>query len=376
MLKKALLAAQLIPGMTEIKEPLSIKKNFDFVDTIRCLSMIGIVFEHVEEFGSYNYASFYTSMLQISVVQFFKFSTVAFFLIAGFLINHKFAEYTAFQYLKNRFKSTIGPWALWLNIFILINVINLLFIAYFKYGGKTHMPSPFLEYLSGQYYQVIFETSFWFILNFLICIAILLMCKRILYKTSLGILLCLVSLFYSVNLYHGWIKTSHTTALFGFVFFLWLGAYLNKYSDVLFGFVKKTSYLWLIGITLLFFVVSDLEVVYLKSLGSDDAYNTLRFTNILYSLSFFLLLLKIGSIPFVNRVFEPRKTTFGIYLTHQLIITYVLQAILRPFHWRPEAMTLPAIICYNILGFMITYLISMLMVRILLMTRLKGIIGG
>lgn len=315
-------------------------------------------------------------MLQSSVVQFFKFSTIAFFLIAGFLINHKFAEYTAFQYLKNRFKSTIGPWALWLNIFILINIINLLFIAYFKYNGEKHMPSPFLEYLSGQYYRVIFETSFWFILNFLICIAILLMCKKYLYKIGLGVILFLCSLFYSVNLYYGWIKTSHTTALFGFVFFLWLGAYINRYSDALFSFIKRTSYIWLIGVTLLLLIVSDLEVVYLKSLGSNDVYNTLRFTNILYSLSFFLLLLKIGSIPFVNRVFEPRKTTFGIYLTHQIIITYILQAILRPFHWIPEVMTLPQVICYNLLGFIITYLISMLMIRILLKTRLKWSIGG
>ncbi len=83
--------------MTEIKEPISIKKNFDFVDTIRCLSMIGIVFEHVEEFGGYNYASFYTSMLQISVVQFFKFSTIAFFLIAAMFLYRYIIAYPSLR---------------------------------------------------------------------------------------------------------------------------------------------------------------------------------------------------------------------------------------------------------------------------------------
>lgn len=357
-------------------EAVVVKKNFDFVDTIRCLSMVGIVFEHTEVFGAANYASFSTSMLQVSVMQFFKFATVAFFLIAGFLINHKFAEYTPFQYLKNRFKNTIGPWAFWLNVLILIEIVNLLFIAYFKYNGERHMPSPFLNYLGESYYNVIFNTSFWFILNFLICIAILLVFKRYIYKIGFGILLGLTSLFYSINLYYGWIRTQHTTALFGFVFFLWLGAYMNKHSDTLFSFIKRTSYTLLIGVTLVFFIAADLEIIYLKSIGIEDAYNTLRITNILYSLSFFLVLLKIGSISYVNRVFEPRKTTFGVYLLHEIIILHVLESLLHPFHGYVSAMTAVGAILYSFLRFIVTYGVTMLIVKVILMTKFKWSIGA
>ncbi|RZK65409.1 MAG: hypothetical protein EOO92_26390, partial [Pedobacter sp.] len=155
-----------------------IKKNFDFVDTIRCLSMMGIVFEHTEVFGAPNYASFYTSFAQASLMQFCKFVTIAFFLIAGFLINHKFVEYTAGQYLKNRFKSTIGPWAFWVNMFIVLELLGLFYFCFVLYNGERTMPVPFLEYLGERYYHVLFETSFWFIPNFLICIAILLLFKR------------------------------------------------------------------------------------------------------------------------------------------------------------------------------------------------------
>ncbi|MCX2478649.1 acyltransferase [Pedobacter sp. MC2016-15] len=356
-------------------EIISNKKNFDFVDTIRCISMIGIVFEHTEVFGTPQYESFFTSLLQVSFIQFFKFSTIAFFLIAGFLINHKFTEYTPWQYLKNRFKNTIGPWAFWLNIFILINVINLLFIAYFKYNGERHMPSPFIDYLLSTYYKIIVDTSFWFILNFLICIAILLAFKRFIYSKVFGAVLGIFTLFYSINLYHGWIITRHTTALFGFVFFLWLGAYMNKHSDMLFGFIRKTSISWLVSITVVLFFVSDLETIYLKTIGSQDPYNTLHFTNILYSLSFFLVLIKIGSIPSVNKIFQPRVTTFGIYLIHPIIIQHLLNELFHPLHWYLQSLTLAEAIGYSILRFLVTYGITFMIVSGLSKGKLSWSIG-
>lgn len=362
--------------MPEQNDLLLPKKNFDFVDTIRCLSMLGIIFEHTELFGQANYASFYTSLLQVSVMQFFKFATVAFFLIAGFLINHKFQEYTPWQYLTNRFKSTIGPWAFWLNVLVLTDICKLLFTAYVIYHDQSRMPPSFWKYLVDEYSFIIFGTSFWFILNFLICIAILLLFKRYIYKLGFGIILGMISLFYSVNLYHGWIKTEHTSALFGFVFFLWLGAYMNKHIDQLFGFIQRTSYAWLIGVTAVLFFVADLEIIYLKSLGSVDAYNTLRVTNILYSLSFFLILLKVGSIPFINRTFLPRKTTFGIYLIHYIIITHLLTELLGHFHFHVSSMTAIEAILYSALRYVVTYLITMLIVRLILLTKFKWSIGG
>jgi len=354
----------------------STKKNFDFVDTIRCISMIGIVFEHAEVFGVVTYSSFYTSFIQASGIQFFKFATIAFFLIAGFLINHKFVEYTPVQYLKNRFKSTIGPWVFWVNIFVLLNVIGIVFVAYFTYNRDGKLPSPFLNFIGEKYYEVIFTTSFWFIPNFLICIAILLLFKKYIYSLWLGSLLGLTSLFYSVNLYYGWIKTQHTTALFGFVFFLWLGAFMNRHLDVVFAAIKKISYTWLIGLTTALFILASLEIVHLKSVFSDDPFNTLRITNIAYSLAFFVLLLKIGSIPYVNREFLPRKTTYGIYLIHHIIILKVLLELFRPFHFQMSTMTITEMILYSLLRFGTVYLISFYLVKLLLRTKLKWTIGG
>ncbi len=350
------------------------KKNFDFVDTIRCISMIGIVFEHCAVVGDPKTSNLYLGMLHVSVMQFFKFATIAFFLIAGFLINHKFTEYTPGQYLKNRFRNTIKPWAFWLHVLLLWNIGELLF-KYVKYRGDYEMPGSFLSYIGDQYYQVIFFSSFWFILNFLICISILLLFKRYIYKIWFGVILGCISLFYSFNLYHGWIITSHTTALFGFVFYLWLGAYANRYYEQLLAFIKRISMWWFIGITFFFFLLGDIESLYLKSLAIDDIYNTLRISNILYSLSFFLILLKVGSINFVNKYLDPRNTTFGIYLLHQIIIFHVLTEIFRPFKIDINNITLLQATGYTILRFIITYALSMLIVLLIRRTKFKWSIG-
>ncbi|MDQ0968507.1 hypothetical protein QFZ20_003910 [Flavobacterium sp. W4I14] len=68
--------------MSEIENSISgvaKKKNFDFVDTIRCISMIGIVFEHCAIVGDPKTSNLYLGMLHVSVMQFFKFATIAFF---------------------------------------------------------------------------------------------------------------------------------------------------------------------------------------------------------------------------------------------------------------------------------------------------------
>lgn len=361
--------------MIDPKAEASVKKNFDFVDTIRCISMIGIVFEHCTVVGDPHYAAFSTSMMQASVMQFFKFATIAFFLIAGFLINHKFTEYTPLEYIKNRFKNTIGPWAFWLNVLILLNVGSLLYKYFIIYHGDYSMPDNFLTYILGQYHYVIFITSFWFILNFLICISILLIFKRYIYNLHFGGILGLISLFYSVNLYYRWITTTHSTALFGFVFYLWLGAYVNKYYSEVSRFIERKSIWWFIGITGLFFLLCDLETVHLKDLGNEDAYNTLRITNILYSLSFFALLLKIGPISSINKYIQPRKTTFGIYLLHQILITHLLTEIFRPFRLDLATLTLAETTVYSIARFLTAYLLSLLLVAVISRTKFKWSIG-
>lgn len=351
-----------------------VSKNFDFVDTIRCISMMGIVFEHTTVGWGVVYDQLSHNILLISVIQLFKFVTIAFFIIGGFLINHKFTENTPIQYLRNRLKSTIAPWAFWLVILIALDCLYLIY-RYFKSSGIMELPK-FWTFLGGEIYNTVFFTSFWFVLNFLICITILLIFKKYLYKLTFGVCCALLSLVYSLNIYFVWFPTEHTLALFGFIFYLWLGVYMNKYYDQLMVFINGISFKKLILINIVFFVAAGAESFYLMNSGFLDSYNTLRITNILYSLSIFVLLLKIGKIPGLIEKLKPRQTTFGIYLVHMILVLYVLPLIFfKGFHIVVEEMNIYQRLAYHIARFILTYSLSFLIVKFIMGTRFGWTIG-
>lgn len=356
-----------------LNETPSPKKNYEFVDTIRCISMMGIVFLHCSVFWGLKYNRFSETLIETGVMQLLKFSTIAFFLIGGFLINHKFNEYSAGQYLKNRFKNTVKPWLFWVGIFFVLDIIGQI-IIYFRFGSSDASDN-LLKYLFDETVHILFYTSYWFIPNFLICIALLLIFKKYLYNSWLGVFLGTLSVFYSINLYYTWIPTEHSTALFGFVFYLWLGVMLNKHFQKVITFINKVSWSWLILINLIFYILSMAETIHLMRLGSKDAYDTLRITNILYSLSMFATLLKIGGIAIIQNKLKPRQTTFGIYLIHEILIFNVLPLIFTPLKIHPALMSAGSNIIITIVRFIIVYLLSFLLTVGISKTKMKWIVG-
>jgi len=350
-------------------------KSFNFVDTIRCISMMGIVFEHSATLWGSNYATDGETFLQIAVMQFFKFATIAFFLIGGFLINYKFTEYTPGQYIKRRFANTIKPWLFWIMILVIANLAQK-WVVFNKGNSSGDFLADPIAYFLDQFRYILFESSFWFILNFLICISLLLIFKRWIYKIWFGIILLVISLLYSVNLYTEWFITHHSSALFGFVFYLWLGVYLNRYYDGVMKWIKGISWKALISVNLLFFVLAGAETYLLMQRGSHDSFNTLRITNIIYSLSMFSMLLKIGDIKWIDRVLTPRKSTFGIYLIHQILIIRLLPEVLKGKIWAGVELSVYRNIGYSFLRFAIVYLISFAITKLLQHSRFKWVIGN
>lgn len=350
------------------------KKNFDFVDTIRCVSMIGIVFEHSASLWGVQYSSSEGTALQIASMQIFKFATIVFFLIGGFLINHKFTEYTASQYIRRRFASTVKPWLFWIMILVIASVIQK-WIVYHKGGTDTFLDNP-LAYFTEQFRYILFESSFWFILNFLICIILLLLFKKHLYKTWFGLILLFISLIYSANLYFEWFVTRHSIALFGFVFYLWLGVYFNKYYQPVLNWIKHISWSKMIALNAFTFFLACAEIWLLMQRGSHDEYNTLRITNIVYSLTMFALLLKLGNIKAIDKYLTPRKSTFGIYLIHQILIIRLLPEIFKGRPWIAQELSVYQNIGYSWLRFLIVYLISLMITKAIQRTNLKWMVGN
>jgi hypothetical protein len=354
-----------------------IKKNFAFVDSIRCIAMMSIVYEHASLFWGQNYPHFSDTLIQTTMVLIGKFGTIIFFLISGFLMNYKFGEYTAINYIRNRFRSTFGPWLLWVFILLVVGLIHRL-VVYLKFGvTDVHTPGEVMLLIGQTLGHIIFYTNYWFILNFLICISIILAFKRYIYSYKLGAFLGLLSLFYSVNVYFHWVPTEHTTAIFGFVFYLWAGIMINKHFDAIMQRINNTPMSIILLVNLVVFSLSCAESVYLIQHGSNDPFNTLKFTNILYSFAVFILMLKIGEMPVVNKL-KPRETTYGIYLIHQIVALYGLAMIFSPMGLGDSVIVAMPAICvagFGILRFIIMYVSSYILARLLAFSKIKWVVG-
>jgi len=350
--------------------------NYDFIDSLRFISIIAIVIEHSYLYPKNTYFSEPgEQIIQATALQLFKFGTIFFYILAGFLIGDKIKTTTSVTYLKRRFDNTIKPWLFWIVIFISLRYINF-YVIYHKSGTSDIFSEP-LYGLAGQLYYIIFDTSFWFILNFLICIVLLLIFKKYLYSYKLGFILLLCSLFYSLNLYHGWIITRHTTAMFGFVFYLWLGVQLYRYYDVFNIWIKKQKAIVLAAATLICLALACYESIYIMNTGLKiDPYNTLRITNIIYSLAAFLFLYKIaGNLKWIRNL-NPRSTTFGIYLIHYLIVAQILPMIFNPLHISGQSNTSLELVGIQYIRFLIVYISSYVLVYLIHKSkRMKWVVG-
>ncbi len=358
---------------SSVSYPLT-KRNYDFIDTIRCIAMIFIVMEHATYFEPDQYLPTYglLAFCFFLSIQFSKFGTVCFFLLAGFLIGDKFTDYTPGQYLKRRLDSTIVPWLFWSVFFILLTNFNLI-------KGKLLLhPDPVginvLQTLANNITTTYLYTNYWFIPNFLFCITLLLIFKKYLYSYKLGIILFLFTLFYSVNIYFSWIVTSHTMAILGFVFFLWLGAQMHKkWLKINIRLDKTSVSLWVI-LTILTLSLSTAEIFLLTSIHIHDPYNSLRFSNIMYSLCFFFLLLKIRYFKFI-KFLKPRETTYGIYLIHYVILNLIITQIINPLNINVNLLSVPVILLFQLVKFTVVYGLTMLIIWSINALNLKWLIG-
>ncbi len=346
------------------------KKNYDFIDAIRGIAMMSIVAEHSVAAGGYNFAygtpKYWT---YITLVQLTKFGTIAFFLLAGFLISEKFTDYSPAQYLKRRIATTFGPWLLWSLVYVMASIVSLRIMGNIYHDGRFNLAN-ILEHVKIVYLY----SNYWFIINFLISISILLIFRKYLYSLVFGAILCLFTLFYAVNIHYEWVDPTHTTAILGFVFFLWAGAQMRKYWDTIENAAAKLSYplIWLL--LLVTFCLSMYEIVELQG-KSLDPVNTLRFSNILFSLACFALLLKVKTFSIINYI-KPRQTTYGIYLIHYIILVFLLPEIFIHFNINGYALTVPQYLLFKLVTFILTYGITFGLVMLISNSRAKKLVGN
>ena len=264
----------------------------------------------------------FRSVLVQAVFTPLKFGTIGFFLISGFLLGERVDRASALDYFRQRLQKVFLPWLFWFCITVVVLVLlhpSLNRTAILSGRGPAHILAHWGK-------VAMFSTALWFVPNLLCGIGILLLFKRHLHRPVFGVVLCLFNLFYAINIYTAWVSSGHTTALFGFVLYLWLGAFAARHEQRFRSLMARTPLLLLLGLVILMGVCSFGESRLLSALRGADPVNTLRVTNQIFSVLVVLLLFKIRRTAY-PRWIDVRKHTFGIYLAHSLLLTLALGII-------------------------------------------------
>ncbi len=341
------------------------KVSYAFVDMIRFLATIGIVYIHsyvpmkgmeTNEFLHHvNHAEYY-----LYVKQLFKFSTICYFLIAGFLLADKSIESSPFAYYLRRLKVIAIPYVLALAIFI----AGLALQKYFTSG--QHIT---LAYIIEIFKYVMLYSPFWYIPNYLLCLLVIVCFSKYSSSVYFGGILFLLTLWNTwYNVYAGNTHT-HTTALTGFIFYMWLGMYFKK-KNLIAG-MQSAGPLVTGGVLLFCYILSCFESRYMfYHTHITETLNTLRVTNQLYSVAFFALIVSCCQKPPNFGILNPRKETYGIYLYHSLF-TFIIVGVLEQWLTNSFGISFFSYNVYNILllnfaSFVISYIATTVLVKLLM----------
>jgi hypothetical protein len=289
----------------------ALETNYVCVDNVRFWSMLAIIAVHSLMAWDVPSAAGLTQNLQITLLQTMKFGTIGFYFISGFLLGQWLDHYSAPVYFLRRFQRVGAPWALWAFLFALLPFTKRIMLPPLSVSDISVLASQ----LWHRVLDVLFFSPYWFVPNFLSALAFLLLCRRYLNDLRFGAALLSLSLLYGVNIHQHWVPASHTTALGGFVFYLWLGHWASRHESVVFGFLERVKAWQVVIAILLAGSIALAEAHSLRKHGSGNIVNTLRISNQVFSLLVVAGLMKVRRVTW-PRFINVRASTFGLFLVH------------------------------------------------------------
>lgn len=284
--------------------------------SIRIVAMFGVLFMHAsflhwQVLHNLDVNFFNNSQLSFSffsvAISLFKFSSIIFFLISGYLFETNKRRYTDFKkFVLDKYHALLKPY---LVIFFIPVCLFLLLVQ--PYFGDTYNLS-FTGYLKN-ITSAVFLSNYWFVpvllLYFILNFFIPYKWLKVLFPLSI-----LITLSYSLNLYLNLISTVHTLSFIGFLSFFFLGRMqVHKvYKPV------KLHFKILLVILFLLLSIAESHFLFYK-VHQFDAWNTLKFSNILYSIAVVLLLTHVPEFPPAFK----RINTYFIYLIHPHLLKII-----------------------------------------------------
>ncbi len=325
--------------------------------------MLGIVWAHTDAFPigaepltflkNLNHPEYFIAFKQI-----FKFSVICFFMISGFLLGDNMDHTRPVSYFKRRVSKTLRSYLLSFFVFMIL-LLCFNYIINHQVISIVHFPRFA--------YNILFYTPYWFMPTYYIGLMTMLLFSRYINSIGFGMILLAVTLFYTFSSFFIENKIyDHKTALFAFVFYIWLGGFIKK--RMLVDKIKKIKVVWLIIAVSLTYVLACYQSFKLFEAGNQFFYNNLRIFNQLYGLAAFLLLIKICPEKPNFWKLNPRKETFGIYLYHFYFVAFIFPLILMfsqkflGFHLSDQPVGI--IIISSLVHFILAYVTALAFVRL------------
>lgn len=348
-----------------------------FVSNVRFLSMAAVVLLHCIGWAAGLAGMSPTDGFVRSLLQPFKFGTIGFFLISGFLMEESLTRRRSWEFLKRRLQRVAAPWAIW---FLLCTILLLASDALHGRFRMHSLGDCFSSVFAGLD-NALFGTAYWFVPNLLIALCVLLLCRRFRCDLRLGGVLLLLSLFYGLNVYAQWIPMKgHTEALLGFVFYLWLGGWGARNIKEIERWIGRVPMISLVAAAAVAGLVALRESDFLAEVVGSDSMNTLRISNQIYSVIIVLAIFKLSKAIWPSLV-NVRTTTFGIYLIHTVVLLLlggiVNHAILPPAVRAAWSLGPGIMVCLSLVVFAVTYGCSLGLTELLLkQSRLRWMVGS
>jgi peptidoglycan/LPS O-acetylase OafA/YrhL len=334
--------------------------NYPFVDWIRMIAMLGIIWAHTPNFeGSKNFPSLDNIPLYFFFMDFFKFGVICFFLISGFLLASKIDSTPPLLYFKNRLFSTLFAYLFAFGLIVLL----------FVFKSKVLNDPGALGV--GQYIIFMFlESAMWFLPNYWISLAVILCFRKYLKQLWLGALFLTVTIAYTYVLVYTDSQQPHVYALFAYVFYLWLGYYIGRHKYHL-HFQGWNPYV-LVALCGLTYIFASYESFWLYTAGSPNPMTILRVGNQLFSVIAFITMVRLFNAPFNIPFLNPRKETFGIYLYHMFplaVLAFALK-ILGKLGVNTYSDNTLVFMGWFVLKFIFVYLATLLIVKFCIRYRI------
>lgn len=350
------LHSENLPVMPVDGQKQVVKPNYAFVDWIRMISMVGIVWAHTPGFDSgTNYLMLDNVPVYYFFMDFFKFGVICFFMISGFLLAEKIHTEPSSAYFKRRMYATFLPY-----IFAFTGIV-LLFVF------KTYVMHMAGSKNAGAYIvDMFFNSALWFLPSYWLSLIVIMCFKKYLDSKIFGIFLLVVTLGHTWYFAYSANAQSHVHALFAFILYLWLGYYIGRTNFA--QYIRKINLYALLAACVLLYVLSSLESVAMWRNGFKEPLSILRISNQLYSVLAFFTMMRLFEKPLVSKLVNPRKETFGIYLYHMfpLAMLVFLLKILSKFGINTFSLHISTFLPWFIAKFIFVYVATLLIVKVLL----------